>query len=127
MEQIKKHSVAGLPKSLKVIVFTIVALLLLVLTAVIAYEFGERRTAELILHSAYSPKSQPAPVTTGDNEKLLRDQLNRLTNDYDSACYRYQELYAAYDLLYAQAGASSGQEKVVRPDGARGNEVSCYR
>lgn len=128
MNQLKKDAVVtGMPKGLRLLGLAVATLVLLLVTATIAYEFGERRTAELILHSAYPPKPQGAPVTMGDNDAQLRDQLNRLTNDYDSACYRYQELYAAYDLLYAQAGASSGQEKVVRPDGARGNETSCYR
>ncbi|HYG83280.1 MAG TPA: hypothetical protein VD907_00180 [Verrucomicrobiae bacterium] len=54
-------------------------------------------------------------------------ELNRTLNDYDSACFEFQELYAAYEKLYAKAGASSGEPRYSAPDGARGNEESCYR
>jgi hypothetical protein len=117
------------PRALKTVYFAVPMLILLTLTAVIAYDLGERRTAEILLHSEYPAKQHYTHTTSNnyDTERSLRDQLNRLTNDYESACYRYQELYAAYDALYAQAGANSGQTKIVRPDSARGNAESCYR
>jgi uncharacterized protein involved in exopolysaccharide biosynthesis len=57
----------------------------------------------------------------------LQAQLNTLTNDYDSACNNYQTLYTAYDELYRKTGANSGLTQIAQPDGARGNEESCYR
>jgi len=52
---------------------------------------------------------------------------SRVQSDYDTACYNYQTLYAAYDQLYKKAGVGSGLTFVSRPDGAKGNENSCYR
>jgi hypothetical protein len=114
------------------IIASIVAVLVLMaLTATVAYGLGERHVRELILHGngtgAVTNSSSDNAAQLQGTIDSQRSQLNRLTNDYESACYRYQELYAAYDKLYAQAGASSGQAKIARPDGARGNEVSCYR
>jgi hypothetical protein len=57
----------------------------------------------------------------------LRAERDKVFSDYESACFRYQELYAAYDELYTKVGTASGLQKVARPDGARGNEDSCYR
>lgn len=56
-----------------------------------------------------------------------KSALNRLTSDYDTACYNYQVLYDAYDQLYQKAGAALGMAYISRPDGAKGNENSCYR
>jgi hypothetical protein len=113
----------------KILIYAVVALTLLGITARVAYEFGERRTAERILHSNLPADDVDGPTAASYDKSIatLRDQLNRLTNDYESACYNYQTLYAAYDELYAKAGASSGQQKIALPDGARGNEESCYR
>ena len=102
---------------------------LLTTTAKIAYWMGERHISELILHSdvpdgeyTYTP-----PPNAHETIEQLRAQLNRLSNDYTSACHNYQALYDAYEVLYAQAGSSSGHEQIVRPDSARGNQESCYR
>lgn len=92
---------------------------------------GERHISELVLHTATIPDGKLdqsySPPDYSETIERLQYENNRLSNDYDSACFRYQELYAAYDALYAQFGASSGQEKIVRPDSARGNPESCYR
>ena len=73
-------------------------------------------------------KGQVIEAKTYFEERDARDKkFNRLTNDYDSACYNYQDLYAAYDMLYDKVGAHSGLERKARIDGARGNEESCYR
>jgi len=102
---------------------------LLGLTAKVAYYLGERHISERILHSSpiTDAKLDSPPPNYDETIQQLRSEANRLSNDYDSACYRYQELYTAYEALYAQFGANSGQEKIVLPDGARGNEESCYR
>jgi len=57
----------------------------------------------------------------------MRSELNKTTNDYESACYNYQALYTAYDTLYKKAGVGSGLQQLARVDGAKGNEDSCYR
>jgi len=123
LKMIKKHFVAILAGSLLLVA-------LFALTAAISYRLGERHISELVLHSATIPDGKQTaspPPNSSETIDNLRKELNRLSNDYDSACYNYQALYDAYDALYAQAGASSGQEKIVRPDSARGNQVSCYR
>jgi hypothetical protein len=79
-------------------------------------------------------------ATNADQTKLLRqadtyarqwskNQLtsDRLTSDYNTACYNYQTLYAAYDKLYKTVGVGTGQPYISLPDGAKGNEDSCYR
>lgn len=98
-------------------------------TARVSYYLGERHVSELVLHTATIPdgKLDYTPPNYDKAIEQLRSDLNRLSNDYDSACYRYQELYSAYDGLYAQFGTESGQQKIVRPDSARDNEQSCYR
>lgn len=60
-----------------------------------------------------------------EQQRKDRLALDRMTSSYNAACYNYQVLYDAYDELYKKAGV--GHEQVVRPDGARGNENSCYR
>ncbi len=57
----------------------------------------------------------------------LRGERDRVYSDYQSACANYQTLYTAYDELYKEVGADSGIEQLVRADGARGNDDSCYR
>jgi hypothetical protein len=101
---------------------------LLGITAKVSYYLGERHISELVLHSDVPDGNYvPAPpvnyVEVIDN---LRSERDRLSNDYDSACYNYQTLYDAYDELYAKSGADP-REQIVRPDSARGNAVSCYR
>ena len=107
----------------------IVLIVLVGLTAKVAYYLGERHVSELVLHTATIPDGKLDSYSPDYSKTIdrLRYENNRLSNDYDSACYRYQELYAAYDALYAQFGTSSGQEKIVRPDSARSNPESCYR
>lgn len=103
---------------------------LLAITAKVSYYLGERHISELILHSDVPDGNQATYSQPADYEETienLRAERNRLSNDYDAACYNYQALYEAYEALYAEAGADAGQAKVVRPDGARGNEESCYR
>ena len=122
LKMIKKHLIALLAGSILLVG-------LFVITAAVSYRLGERHISELILHSDV-PDGDLTPTPPTDYSKTisnLQNDLNRLSNDYDSACYNYQALYDAYDALYAKAGASSGQEKIIRPDSARGNEVSCYR
>ena len=76
----------------------------------------------------YKPKGQVIDAKTHFDERdAATKKFDRLTNDYDSACYNYQDLYAAYDTLYDKVGANSGLERKARIDGARGNEESCYR
>jgi hypothetical protein len=123
LKMIKKHFAALLAGSLLLVV-------LFALTAAISYRLGERHISELVLHSSTVPDGKitaTPPPNYDETIANLREERDRLSNDYDSACYNYQALYDAYDALYAKAGASSGQEKIVRPDSARGNEVSCYR
>lgn len=100
---------------------------LFVATWSLAYRLGERHISELILHSDVPDGKIDTPPDYSKTIGQLRADLNRLSSDYDAACYNYQTLYDAYDALYAQAGPSSGHEKVVRPDSARGNQQSCYR
>jgi hypothetical protein len=106
----------------------ILAVVLLGITAKVSYYLGERHISELILHSDI-PNGEQAPVPANYSETIekLRAERDRLSNDYDSACYNYQTLYDAYDELYAKADASASYEKIVRPDSARGNQDSCYR
>jgi hypothetical protein len=104
---------------------------LLVGTAKVSYYLGERHISELVLHSDV-PDGDEATYTSPppDYDKTVRNlraERDRLSNDYDAACYNYQALYDAYDKLYAVAGASAGHEEIVRPDSARGNQESCYR
>jgi hypothetical protein len=103
--------------------------LVLILTATISYRLGEKRMAEVILHSDIPSVNKESSASSVDEAERAssRDRFNRLANDYESACYNYQALYAAYDALYKEAGANSGHEKLALPDGARGNEESCYR
>ncbi|HEU5186937.1 MAG TPA: hypothetical protein VFT87_00375 [Candidatus Saccharimonadales bacterium] len=105
------------------------ALVLLILTSVISYKLGERHISELILHSNPPSNNQgdSAPATNDRTLETLRAELTQLANKYESACYNYQELYTAYEALYAEIGANSGHKKIVRPDSARGNAESCYR
>lgn len=103
---------------------------LLTVTAKVSYYLGERHISELILHSDVpdGKQMQSPPVDYYETIDNLRAERDRLSNDYDSACYNYQALYDAYDELYAQAGvAAADHEKIVRPDSARGNAESCYR
>jgi hypothetical protein len=102
---------------------------LLAITAKVSYYLGERHISELILHSDVPDRKQASvpPANYAKAIENLRAERDRLSNEYDSACYNYQVLYDAYDELYAKAGASADHEKIVRPDSARGNEVSCYR
>lgn len=60
-------------------------------------------------------------------DQWSKDQLalDRMAANYNAACYNYQVLYNAYDQLYKKAGAA--QTYISRPDGAKGNEDSCYR
>jgi len=111
------------------IVGLVLLLILLGITAKVSYYLGERHISELVLHSSNIPDGKPdsTPPNYKETVRQLQSDLNRLSNDYDSTCYRYQELYTAYDALYTQFGPSSGHEKIVRPDSARGNEESCYR
>jgi hypothetical protein len=53
--------------------------------------------------------------------------LDRMASDYNTACYNYQVLYDAYDQMYKKVGVSAGVTHISRPDGAKGNEDSCYR
>ena len=55
----------------------------------------------------------------------VNDERKRALNDYEAACTEYKLLYVAYEQLYEQH--SSGMERYSSPDGARGNEESCYR
>lgn len=100
---------------------------LLVVTAKVSYYLGERHISELVLHSDVPSGKQKVPVNYSETVDSLRAERDRLSNDYDSACYNYQILYDAYSKLYAKAGAGAGHEKIARPDSARGNQESCYR
>lgn len=92
---------------------------ILVIIAGAAYYIGAQQ---------YKPKGQVIDTKTHFDERdAATKKFDRLTNDYDSACYNYQDLYAAYDALYDKVGANSGLERKARIDGARGNEESCYR
>ncbi len=120
----KKHS-------LLVILGLILLVSLLVVTAKVSYYLGERHISELVLHSDVPDGDEATyvpPVGYSQTVENLRAERDRLSNDYDSACYNYQTLYDAYDKLYAEVGASAaGHEEIVRPDSARGNQESCYR
>ena len=97
-------------------------LLLAIMTAAVSYQLGNNRAVD---------RTQANTERNNDIHAEYRSQtqteLSRIQSDYDTACYNYQVLYDAYDKLYAKAGADSGAQKVMRPDGARGNENSCYR
>lgn len=113
-------------KIAKIVAFTLPVFIIIALTAWLSYAWGVYNTRELILHSS-APAKAYTPPPDDKSIETLRDQLDRVTNDYSAACSNYQTLYAAYDALYTKAGASSGQEKVVRPGSARGNDIPCYR
>jgi hypothetical protein len=119
----KKHTVY----LIAALILFIIALL--TVAAKVSYYLGERHISELILHSDVPDREQEyaPPVNYSKTIDKLRAERDRLSNDYDSACYNYQALYDAYAELYAEAGASAGHEKIVRPDSARGNQESCYR
>jgi hypothetical protein len=77
-------------------------------------------------------KSQQNKLLSQANEfdRQLSDSRlasSHMQSDYDTACYNYQTLYAAYDQLYKKAGVGTGLPFVSLPDGAKGNETSCYR
>src|SRR5512133_2158526 len=122
LKTIKKHS-------LLIPAISILLVVLLSLTIKVSYYLGERHVTDLVLHSSTIPdgKLDYPPPNYNESIKQLQSKLNQISNDYDSVCYRYQELYSAYDVIYTQFGAASGQAKVVRPDSASGNEESCYR
>ena len=101
------------------------AVLVLIITATVAFYFGAQRQASMV--EALENQLVIEKSRAIDNQKLTQTELNKTLNDYDSACFAYQELYAAYDTLYKKTGASSGLEKLALRDGARGNEESCYR
>jgi len=68
---------------------------------------------------------QAAESSYGISLEKISNERNRAINDYEAACTEYQLLYVAYAELYAQRG--DGMQKYSSPDGARGNEESCYR
>jgi hypothetical protein len=106
---------------------SILLFVLLSCTAKVAFYLGERHVTDLVLHTDKIPdgKVNYQPPDYGKSLDQLRSERDRISNDYDAACYNYQILYDAYDELYREAG--DGHKKIGRPDNARGNEVSCYR
>lgn len=84
-----------------------------------AYQFGMQRGKD----QSNVAKEQAYAQNLNDR----RQELNQITNEHQSACYNYQALYTKYEELYRKVGADSGLAKMPRPDGARGNEESCYR
>jgi predicted component of type VI protein secretion system len=99
---------------------------LLVVTACGSYYAGKQE-AQSKPPEVLTIRSQSTDTYNADLVDAKQAELNKLTNDYESACYNYQALYEAYDGLYQKYGADSGIARIVRPDSARGNEVSCYR
>lgn len=59
--------------------------------------------------------------------ETITAERNKALNDYDAACLEYQKLYTTYDELYKLNNSSNSPAQYVSPDGARGNEDSCYR
>ncbi len=96
---------------------TIVSIIVTILLTGIAFYAGtQANTTSTSKDESYS-----------NSLEILRKERDQAYNDYESACTNYQRLYTAYDELYMKVGASSGIEQLVRVDGARGNEDSCYR
>lgn len=114
-----------------IVVGMVLLAIFFIATAKISYWLGERHISELILHSdvpdGTDNRTYQPPPNYYESIDNLRRELNRLSNDYDSACNSYQVLYQAYDALYAQAGPASGKEKIIPPGSARGSQSSCYR
>lgn len=106
--------------SLKAI--AIIAPIALVCVTLGAFAFGKQQS-----NNADNYQQSDADKTYAKSLGELQDKLSRITNDYESACYNYQTLYAAYDELYSKVGAGSGIQQLARVDNARGNEESCYR
>ncbi len=97
-------------------------LVVLVLAVCIAYRVG------------YSKANQQAQAHQIDRENIFAKEksqeqleMSRMSSNYDTACYNYQTLYAAYSELYKKVGTGPGLAMIPLPDGARGNENSCYR
>jgi uncharacterized protein HemX len=81
-----------------------------------------QREAEVETLKSERQAAERSYATSLENVSAER---NRALNDYEAACTEYQLLYVAYSELYEQRG--SGLNKYSSPDGARGNEESCYR
>jgi hypothetical protein len=112
----KKSIIVSIPQLVAAVLVT-VALVAFVASQV-GYKVGVKSQQDKLLSQANEFDRQ---LSDG------RVASSRVQSDYDTACYNYQTLYAAYDKLYKQAGAGSGQTYISRPDGAKGNETSCYR
>lgn len=96
---------------------------MLIAALVGGYFYGMSQRADEV--EALKSDRQAAESSYAKSLEAVNNERNRVLNDYEAACFEYQELYAAYDLLYSQRGA--GFERYLSPDAARGNEESCYR
>ena len=104
---------------------SITVIVLLAVVGGASYYFGIQHQMQEIRQlkdeQAANESSYAKSISTVQTER------NAALNDYQAACYEYQKLHAAYDLLYDKTGISSGQAQYSSPDDARGNEDSCYR
>jgi hypothetical protein len=98
----------------------VIALLVAGLAGYLSYQLGYHQAAE-----AGEKKRLTQAEVQGEQWRKNQLALDRMASDYNTACYNYQVLYDAYDQLYKKAG--TGVAHIPRPDGAKGDDNSCYR
>jgi hypothetical protein len=112
--------------SKKIVICTsIISVLLFVSTTGIGFYYGTQHQLQEIRRLKDEQSTSAASYAKGIG--TLQAERNAALNDYQAACYEYQKLRGAYDLLYDATGMQSGQAKYSSPNDARGNEESCYR